>query len=194
MRYSGDQKQKQILQAFENSLKDMSKGETTTTDNIDNSASDSTQTSTPEPKDNSSVNQKPNSQEVKGIAKLIIPKINISVAVAEGTDMETLKYAVGHFTGTAMPGEKGNFAVAGHRSYTYNEFLNKADQLSIGDEIIVQTKKGEFTYIIYETKVVLPEEISVLDPTKDATCTLVTCTPIRVATHRLIIKGRLKTA
>ncbi|MFO7294556.1 MAG: class D sortase [Clostridia bacterium] len=121
-----------------------------------------------------------------------IPKIDLKVAVAEGTDKKTLKKAVGHFEGTAMPGEAGNFAVAGHRSYTYNEFFNRLDEVEVGDEIKVKTTKGEFVYEVTDIFVVEPHEVWVLDPTPDPTITLVTCTPIRVATHRLIVKGKLK--
>lgn len=186
MRYSAERKQKAMLQTFQKTLQEY------------NDHNDSIKGSQIENSENnfqnndSTPNVKPNSQDIKAMAVMVIPKINLTVAVAEGTDEETLKYAVGHFEGTAMPGEKGNFAVAGHRSYTYSEYFNRADELENGDEIIVRTKKGEFTYIVYEQKVVEPTEISVLDPTKEATITLVTCTPIRVATHRLIIKGRLK--
>ncbi len=126
------------------------------------------------------------------IGVMEIPKIDLKVAVAEGTDKQTLKKAVGHFEGTAMPGEIGNFAVAGHRSYTYNEFFNRLDEMEIGDEIRVKTTKGEFVYEVTDIFVVEPHEVWVLDPTPEATITLVTCTPIRVATHRLIVKGKLK--
>ncbi len=122
---------------------------------------------------------------------LIIPKIDLKVAVGEGTDMNTLRYAVGHFKGTAMPGEKGNFALAGHRSYTFGQYFNRLDELTTGDEIRVKTVKGSYKYKVYNTKVVLPDEVNVLNPTKDATMTLITCTPIRVATHRLVISARL---
>lgn len=121
-----------------------------------------------------------------------IPKISLKICLSEGTDEETLKYGVGHFKGTAMPGEKGNSAFAGHRNYVYNQYFNRLDELTINDEIKIITKKGTFKYKIYEKEVVLPTEISVLNPTKEATVTLVTCTPIKVSTHRLIIKGKLE--
>lgn len=128
----------------------------------------------------------------KGTIGIIsIPKIQLNVALSEGVDADVLKYAVGHFTGTPMPGSKGNFCVAGHRSYAYNEYFNRLDELAVGDKIIVTTMDGEFTYNIYESKVVQPEEISVLDNTAGAEITLVTCTPIRLATHRLIVKGKM---
>jgi len=125
------------------------------------------------------------------IGIISIPKIEVNVALSEGVDVETLKYAVGHFTGTPMTGKKGNFCVAGHRSYAYNEYFNRLDELTIGDKISVTTLGGEFIYEVYESKVVRPEETSVLDNTESSEITLVTCTPIRVATHRLIVKGRM---
>lgn len=189
MRNSANKKQEAMLQAFQKTLQELDadipaigRGITKTTGDSGGSSQSS----------DSMPDIKPNSQDINAMAIMVIPKINLTVAVAEGIDEETLKYAVGHFEGTAMPGERGNFAVAGHRSYTYSEYFNRADELHQGDEIIVRTKKGEFTYIVIEQRVVEPTEISVLNPTDDATITLVTCTPIRVATHRLIIKGRLK--
>ena len=122
---------------------------------------------------------------------LSIPKINLIVAVNEGTDEETLRYAVGHFSKTAMPGERGNFSVAGHRSYTYAEYFNRLNEINVGDAIIVKSKGSTFTYKVSKTEVVEPSQVSVLDQSKDATITLVTCTPIRVGTQRLIIKGTL---
>jgi sortase A len=142
--------------------------------------------------ENVKVTDKKPSDDQKGTIGIIsIPKIEVNVALSEGVDENTLKYAVGHFVGTPMPGDKGNFCVAGHRSYTYNEYFNRLDELGIGDKIIVTTMAGEFQYEVYESKVVKPEEVSVLDNTEGSEITLVTCTPIRVATHRLIVKGKM---
>lgn len=125
------------------------------------------------------------------IGILVIDKIDLKVAVNEGTDDTTLKYSVGHFKDTALPGEKGNFSVAGHRNYTYGEYFNRLDELEKGDEIVVKTIKGTFKYTVFNKKVVLPDQVEVLNPTKDATMTLITCTPIRKATHRLIVNAKL---
>lgn len=182
MRYSASKKQKAMVQAFENTIEDIDK-------NLSSEDTGSAAGTAPE----ASPNAKPPSEDIAAAIGIIkIPKLDLKVAVGEGIDNNTLKYAVGHFEGTAMPGEKGNFCVAGHRSYTYSEYFNRLDELKEGDDIIVKTNKGEFTYKVYEKKVVEPTEVSVLDKTKDATITLVTCTPIRVATHRLIVKGRLQ--
>lgn len=176
MRYYGEAKQKNMMDSFEKSIENYKQ-------------EDSTDVQVKE--DGSPVDKAPE-DGLGAIGIIRIPKIDLKVAIGEGVDMNTLKYAAGHFPQTAMAGEKGNFCVAGHRSYTYSEFFNKLDEINKGDEIYVKTKKGEYKYIVYEKKTVEPSEYSVLDPTKDATLTLVTCTPIRVATHRLIIKARMQ--
>jgi sortase A len=182
MRYTASKAQNAMLEAFENTIEEVDKtiGDEPSTEGNSAEAAEA------------SPNAKPPAEEITGaIGIMKIPKIDLKVAVGEGIDDKTLRYAVGHFNGTAMPGEKGNFSVAGHRSYTYSQYFNRLDEVKIGDEIIVKTKKGEFTYKVNETKVVEPTEVSVLDKTEDATITLVTCTPVRVATHRLIVKGKL---
>ena len=126
------------------------------------------------------------------IGTLRIPRIGVRVAIGEGSDDASMRYTVGHFTQTALPGQKGNFALIGHRSYRYGQFFNRLDELKKGDELIVKRGKSSYTYTVAETFVVEPEDTWVLNPTPDATITLVTCTPIRIATHRLIVKGILK--
>ena len=123
------------------------------------------------------------------IGILSIPKLDLNVGIGEGVDNETLKYSVGHFSDTAMPGQKGNFCVIGHRSYTYGEFFNRLDEIEENDEIIVEYNGKEFKYKVTEIKVVKPEEVSVLNQSEEEEIILITCTPIRVGSHRLIIKG-----
>ncbi|WP_242851399.1 class D sortase [Clostridium sp. DMHC 10] len=141
---------------------------------------------------NNALKKSTSNEDIEGVGILTISKINLKVVIGEGADLKTLKYAVGHFKGTALPGQKGNFCVAGHRSYVFGEYFNRLDELKIGDEIIVKTLNGEFKYKVYKTQVVLPSQVEVLNPSNDATMTLITCTPIRVATHRLIVKARLE--
>ncbi|MEK6264212.1 MAG: class D sortase [Clostridium sp.] len=172
MRYEANKKQKIMIQDFKESIQktDENLGANENLDVTDKKLSDS---------------------KTGTMGIISIPKIDVNVALSEGIDTDVLKYAVGHFTETPMPGEQGNACFAGHRSYTYNQYFNRLDELYVGDTIIVTTKDGEFEYEVYESKVVEPEEISVLDNTKGAEITLVTCTPIRVATHRLIVKGKM---
>lgn len=130
-----------------------------------------------------------NKEDENSLGIMLIPKINVKVLIVEGTEVETLKYYVGHFKDTVLPGENGNFAVAGHRNYIYNEMFRDLHMLDGGDEIIVRTKKDEFKYKVVNSKVVEPTEISVLNQTKEPTITLITCT--NSGKQRYVITGKL---
>lgn len=125
------------------------------------------------------------------IGILNIPKIDLTVGIGEGVDANTLKYSVGHFPETALPGQKGNLCLIGHRSYAFGQFFNRLDELEINDKIIIESKGNTYKYIVTESKVVKPEEVSVLDQREDSQITLITCTPIRIGSHRLVVKGVL---
>ena len=128
-------------------------------------------------------------KEITPIAMITIPKIKLEAVVAEGTGDRLLNYALGHFTGTAMPGEKGNFSVAGHRTNTYGQHFNRIHELSPGDIIMVESSAGAFEYSITESFIVNPDEVWVLNSSKESTITLVTCTP--GGKQRVIVKGEL---
>lgn len=122
---------------------------------------------------------------------LEIPKINIKVAVKEGTNKNILEKSVGHFENTALPGEKGNFAVAGHSAYTTNKFFSNLNKLEIGDEIKAKVHEKEYMYKVTDIQIVKPENLHVLNPQKQDSkeITLITCTPKYVGTNRLVVKG-----
>lgn len=128
--------------------------------------------------------------EGEAIAVIEIPKIGLDEVVVEGVGVEDLKKGVGRYPDTRMPGERGNSALAGHRT-TYGAPFNRIDELNDGDEITVTTAAGSFRYEVAEKKVVTPEEISVLDDTADNRLTLTTCHPKYSAAQRLIVIGRL---
>lgn len=73
----------------------------------------------------------------------------------------------------------------------FSEFFNRLNELEIGDSIIIEKGEQIYTYTVSEVFVVKPDETWVLDQTPDAQITLVTCTPIRIGSHRLIVKGVL---
>lgn len=127
--------------------------------------------------------------DVIGVLK--IPKIDLEVAIKRGIENEVLKDAVGHFENTSMPGEYGNFSVAGHRAYTNNEFFSNLDELEIGDELEVLSNDKNHKYKVKSIEVVTPEEVEVVNSTdkNKKEITLVTCTPKYTASHRLIVKG-----
>ena len=125
------------------------------------------------------------------IGVLNIPKINLEVAIKRGITNEILKDSVGHFENTAMPGEYGNFSVAGHRAYTTNKFFSKLDEVEIGDELKVLFENKTHKYVVNSIEVVTPDKVEVIDSTdrNNKEITLVTCTPKYVGSHRLIVKG-----
>jgi sortase A len=147
-------------------------------------------TSTPKPTVAPKPIKKQKKQEVIGIIK--IPKIKVSLPIVEGVKKQNLRVGIGHFPGTAKLGYEGNSALAGHRSYALGKMFNRLNELVNGDMITIITKKGSYTYKVYEKFVVLPEDVYVLSKVKnDNVITLVTCTPVRIATHRLIVRARL---
>ena len=122
---------------------------------------------------------------------LEIPKINVNSAILEGTDDSALKYTVGHYPGLGEVG-KGNYVLLGHRNYVYGHFFRDLDQLIEGDEVLI-TKDGEkYTYMVYESFVVKPEDVWVLNQTEEPIITMITCTPIGTYTERLIVRASLK--
>lgn len=130
-------------------------------------------------------------QKVLGIIQ--IKKIKVKAPIVEGVRPSNLKSAVGHIPGTAALGQPGNSALAGHRSYTFGKFFNRLDEIVVGDEIVITTKKEDLTYKVFKTHVVTPDDVSVLKGSKDDNIiTLITCTPIYVASHRLIVVARLE--
>jgi sortase A len=124
-------------------------------------------------------------------AVIDIPKIGLDEVVVEGVGVEELKKGVGHYPDTKMPGEKGNAALAGHRT-TYGHPFNRLDELDPGDEISVTTRAGTFKYAVASTKVVTPESVEVLDDTPDNRLTLTTCNPKYSAEQRLIVVALLQ--
>ncbi|MEO3810421.1 class E sortase [Sphaerisporangium sp. B11E5] len=129
-----------------------------------------------------------------------IPRLghDYEFAVLEGVDPADLRKGPGHYPGTAMPGEVGNFVVSGHRT-TYAAPFNRLDELRRGDEIVVDAPAGRYTYRVSSTKVVDPANIGVTAPVPGrpgkrpakAMITLTTCHPEYSDRQRLIVFGVL---
>lgn len=118
---------------------------------------------------------------------LRIPVIDSENPVREGVSKGVLADSLGHEPETAYIGEQGNCVIAGHRNYTFGKFFNRLDEVAVGDYIYVDTRAGSYTYVVSEIKVVEPTDASVLEDTQDEQLTLYTCTPIYIASHRLVI-------
>lgn len=109
------------------------------------------------------------------LALLSIPRIGLSVVVAEGTSDEVLRRAAGRFEPGARVGESGNVVIAGHR----DTFFRPLERVQVGDRVTLTTVDGRQTYRVEWTKVVDPRDLSVLEPQREAELTLVTCWPFR---------------
>jgi sortase A len=127
------------------------------------------------------------------IAQLRIPKIGLRATVVEGVGLDQLKRGPGHYQETPLPGQKGNAAIAGHRT-TYGAPFHNVDKLANGDQIIVKTLQGEFVYEVDSIKIVRPDEVDVLADKGDNRITLTACHPKYSARQRIIISGVLKGA
>ena len=121
-----------------------------------------------------------------------IPKINISLPVYHGIDDEVLQIAIGHIPGTSLPvGGLGTHCVlSGHRGLPSAKLFSDIDQLVEGDTFLIQVLDRTLTYEVDQIRIVLPSELQDLqiDPEQDY-CTLVTCTPYGINTHRLLVRG-----
>jgi sortase A len=124
------------------------------------------------------------------VAVIRIPKIGVDNAVVQGTAVPDLRRGPGHYPLTPLPGQLGNAAIAGHRT-TYGAPFNRLDELAPGDLIEVSTLAGTFHYLVTEQLIVPPTQVSVLDPTAEATLTLTTCNPKFSASQRLVVKAAL---
>lgn len=138
-----------------------------------------------------------NSEQIKqkpdAIGTIKIDKIGVYLAVAEGSDLATLKFSLGHMPETADLGTIGNAVVAGHRSHSFGSFFNRLDEVEVGDTIEVKSAAGDYVYEVYETKIVDPDDLSVLRGSSNhRVLTLITCTPLYTSTHRLIVHAVVK--
>lgn len=159
-------KQNEVLESFENQLKE---------DNTNNES-----------------NEDVNLDSINGytpIAIMEIPSIRLKQPVVEGVTEDVIKYFLGKFPESAMPGEVGNFSVAGHRVSDFTDAFINLYKVKPGDKVIVTTKSGKYTYEVDESFIVEPEQVEVLDTADYEKITLITCTI--GSKRRVIVTGRL---
>jgi sortase A len=125
------------------------------------------------------------------VAKLEAPSVGLSATVIEGSSDRMLARAAGHIEDTALPGQPGNVAIAGHRDTTFRAVR----RLRVGDVLTLETAAGTFDYEIERTFIVNPTDVYVLDPTDAPSLTLVTCYPFTFIGHapkRYIVRAVLQ--
>lgn len=121
-----------------------------------------------------------------------IPTINVNLPIYHGTSEEVLQVAAGHLAASSLPvgGEGTHSIISGHRGLPSAKLFTDLDKLVVGDTFVISILNEKLTYRVDQIKIVLPEDVSELQiqSGKDY-CTLVTCTPYGINTHRMLIRG-----
>ena len=121
-----------------------------------------------------------------------IQKIRVKLPIYHGTDENNLQVAIGHLEWSSFPvgGKDTHCVISGHRGLPSAKLLTSIDRLNVGDTFMLTTLNDNLTYEVDQILVVLPEEVKdlYLQKGKDM-CTLVTCTPYGVNSHRLLVRG-----
>ena len=126
------------------------------------------------------------------MAKLDIPVLGVSLPIYHGTDGETLEKGVGHLLGSSFPvGGKSTHAVlTGHSGLAREKMLNDLEAMKEGDRFYIHVLDQTLAYEVREIHTVLPEDTSYLAVRAgEDMCTLITCTPYGLNTHRLLVQG-----
>ncbi len=123
------------------------------------------------------------------IGEIQVPRLGLNAIVVQGDSPASLRRAVGHLSNSALPGEWGNVALAGHR----DTFFRPLRDIRLGDEIRFKTRERSFEYRVEWIEVVAPTDIRVLDSSSGHDLTLLTCFPIHFvgpAPKRLVVRAR----
>lgn len=127
---------------------------------------------------------------VMGIVE--IPKIGCTLPIYHGTDDAVLQIAVGHLEWSSLPvgGEGTHCVLSGHRGLPSARLFTNLDQLAVGDRFLLRVLDETLTYEVDQILIVEPQEVAALGITEGGdSCTLVTCTPYGINTHRLLVRG-----
>jgi sortase A len=128
--------------------------------------------------------------EGSAIGRIEIPRIGVSAVIAEGEESATLRLAVGHIPGTALPGRNGNIGLAGHR----DSFFRPLGRIRLQDEVRLTVEGGDVSvYRVDSIAVVDPANVGVLEPGPVSSVTLVTCFPfgyLGPAPRRFVVRAR----
>jgi LPXTG-site transpeptidase (sortase) family protein len=122
------------------------------------------------------------------IGEIQVPRLRLHAIVVQGDSRANLRRAVGHLSKSALPGEWGNVALAGHR----DTFFRPLRDIRLGDEIRFKTRERSFEYRVESIKVVAPTDIRVLESLTGHDLTLLTCFPIYYvgpAPKRLVVRA-----
>ena len=123
---------------------------------------------------------------------ITIPKIDLNLPIYEGTGADVLTHGVGHLPQTSYPlgGESTHSALSGHRGMAEAELFTNLDKLELGDRFYLHILDEVLAYQVDQVLVVEPEKVEALEIVEgEDLCTLITCTPIGINSHRLLVRG-----
>ncbi|HXX19944.1 MAG TPA: class D sortase [Candidatus Acidoferrum sp.] len=123
------------------------------------------------------------------IGQIEVPRLGLSAIVVQGDSDDVLRRAVGHIPETALPGQVGNIALAGHRDTIFRPLR----AIQLGDTILLKTPAGDHAYRVDSTEVVPPTDVEVLQSGGQNELTLITCFPFHYIGHapnRFIVHAR----
>ncbi len=137
------------------------------------------------------------------LTRIVIPALDVNAVVVEGTSAAALRAGAGHYPNTALPGEAGNVAIAGHRT-TYGKPFNRIDELPVGEEVRLETPLATYTYKVVAHPdgvdapcpsgacwITHPADWGVVSPTSGKMLTMTTCHPKGSAAQRLVLRAAL---
>jgi sortase A len=122
--------------------------------------------------------------------RIQIQNLGVDAPIVLGDGWEQLKKGVGQHVGSVNPGNDGNLILTAHND-VFGEIFRDLDKLKPGDEVQVYTSQKVYTYVVTGTKIVEPDEVSVMAQGKDAVITLISCYPYMVDKQRIVVTAAL---
>ncbi len=132
-------------------------------------------------------------EEIVELGTLEIPKLGVRARLMHGVTLRNIDYGPSHWPGTAMPGQRGNVVIAGHR-VTHSRPFRNIDQLGTGDEVVLTVQGEQATYRVSSSFVVTPDRTDIANPTATPTLTLFACHPPGSARQRYVVRADLVTS
>lgn len=123
---------------------------------------------------------------------IVIDKLQLEIPIYHGASDAVLNIACGHYEGSSLPvgGESTHSVIMAHRGLPHAKLFTNLDKMQVGDNFVINIMGEELTYEVVQVKIVLPDDISDVQIVKgEDYCTLVTCTPYGINTHRLLVQG-----
>jgi LPXTG-site transpeptidase (sortase) family protein len=127
---------------------------------------------------------------IDGSMTLVVPRLRLEMRVSNGTSKSDLNRGPSLFEYSNMPGEGDrNVSIAGHRS---RKFFYDLDKIGEGDRVYIRYGGQRYTYVFLDRKDIEPTDWSVITNQGFACCTLITCTPVRIANMRMVVRFELE--